>query len=394
MENSFLNQANKELLDISSVYGNSLENTKFSLLHNFVFYFNCNLNKSEVDLYIENNFEALAKSFKSVQKTFIIVNSQNISDTEIKTLQYYFPALQVDINNFNASQSLLDYFGYSGNIQTGLIAHNSTHLHYNSEISIVEINNNFNSNELDSLFDDYFKHLQSNNGFIFEAVYYEKNLYYSPIIIEPDEIEFDDDDKAEIQLIIDKLNEIRNKGNFIALLPVLEKHLQDQKLNNTKLSRLYIDQNYKIWLVDYSLEVKLSHLTKAIYFLFLLRGHKINLSEFKHYKKELLKIYLSISNQENLGKMIQSVDLLISDKNAIYVHLSRIKSAFHKLVYKDIAENYCIQGSKYEPKGINLDKSLTNIKSYKEIWFPHMKVIDEDTRSIQEIADDNDTLSL
>ncbi|SNB22499.1 conserved hypothetical protein [Flavobacterium psychrophilum] len=369
MENSFFNKAHKELVDISTIRNNNLESSEFGLLHHFVFYFNCNLEKSTVDLYIENNFESLKKSFQSVRKTFVIVNNQTVSDSEIQTLQYYFPTLQVSNNHYNTSQSLLDYFNYTGAVQIGLLAYNNTRLYYNPEISIIEINTN--SNNLDQFFDDYFNHLKSNNGFVFEPVIYEtnKNLF-SPIIIEPDEIEFDDESKAEVQLVLDKLNDIRNKGNFVALLPILEKHLQDQKQNNTKLSQLYIDQEYKIWLVDYDLEVKMSHLTKSIYFLFLVSENGIRLTELWTYKKQLTTIYLSISNQENLDKMLQSIDLLISDKNAIYVHLSRIKATFHKLVHNDIAEKYCIQGAKEEPKSIKIDRSFTNIGKYKQVWFP------------------------
>lgn len=372
MENQFLSQVNIELLEVSSVCKNNLENSKFSLLNNYVFYFNCNLEKKEIDFYIENNFEKLDESFKAINKTLIIVNSQNIKNTEIQSLKYYFPTLKLSSEYFNTSQSLLDYFNYSGTINTGLVTCNNR-LNYKKEISIIEINNSFYSTDLDLFFDDYFKHLKYNNGFVFEPIPIEYELY-SPIYYEPDEIEFNDEDKEEIQLIIDKLNEIKNKGNFIALLPILENHLQNQNLNNTKLSRIYIDQDYKIWLTDYNLEVKLSHLTKTIYFLFLAMEHKIHLSDLSKYKKYLINIYLSISNQENLDKMLQSIDLLINDKNAIYVHLSRIKATFHKLIFKDIAEKYCIQGAKEEPKSILLPKNLTNIDSFLQQWEINPKI--------------------
>lgn len=395
MENSFFIQAHKELLDISTIKRNNLESSEFGLLHNFVFYFNCNLEKNAVDLYIENNFESLEKSFQSLRKTFVVVNNQNVSESEIQTLQYYFPALQVGNNHFNPSQSILDYFDYSGTVQLGLVGnYSSFDLIYNSQVIVLEINKNNTSTQLDQFFDDYFKHLKSNNGFIFEPVSYEtnKNLF-SPIIIEPDEIEFDNESKAEVQLVLDKLNDIRNKGSFVALLPILEKHLQDQKQSNTKLSQLHIDQEYKIWLVDYDLEVKMSHLTKSIYFLFLAMEHKIHFSDLRNYKKCLINIYKSVSNQENLDKMLQSIDLLLRDKNAIYVHLSRIKTTFHKLVYKDIAEKYCIQGTKGEPKEVLLPKTLTNISSFLAEWDIEPKNYSE-SKSGKSFFDDKENYDL
>ena len=38
----------------------------------------------------------------------------------------------------------------------------------------------------------------------------------------------DDETKEQVELVLKKLNEIRDKGNFIALLPLLEKQLEDQ----------------------------------------------------------------------------------------------------------------------------------------------------------------------
>jgi hypothetical protein len=40
-----IDEANKELLNVSTIRKNNLEQSNFSLLNNFVFYFNCNLEK-------------------------------------------------------------------------------------------------------------------------------------------------------------------------------------------------------------------------------------------------------------------------------------------------------------------------------------------------------------
>lgn len=392
MENQFFIQANKQKLDITPVLNNQLESTKFRLLSNFVFYFNCSSGKSNVDIYVEQNADSLNYLFKVHNKTLIIVNSQNLSQGEMQAIQYYFPAFQVTGNNYNPSKALLEYFGYSGNIQSGFLAHNSA-LKHEPEISIIELYPDTDFNQLDLFFESYAIYIQSNHGYLFEPVkkISSDRLYFQPFNLDeslPDEIQLDKETRSEIKLILDKIEKIKEKGNFIALLPVLEKYLKEQKQSNNKISRLYIDQEYRIWLKDYNIEIKLSHLTKAIYFLFLFRGHKINLSELGRYKKQLINIYINISNQENLDKMLQSINLLLKNKNTIYVHLSRIKAAFHKVIYKDIAQQYCIQGAKNEPKFINLDKSLTNIQSFREIWFP------QKPRTIQDIADENEAMEL
>lgn len=366
-----IDEANKELLNVSTIRKNNLENSQFGLLKNFVFYFNCNLKQNETDLYVENNFEHYKTTFQTIEKKFVIVNIQTVSESEINTLKYYFPSLKVDNTDFNPSQSLLDYLGYTGTIQTGVIIQ-SDNYNYEKEISIVEINHRETSENIKLFFDSLFNHLNENNGFVFEPIIRDIiSGFNCPInlIKETDEGEnIDDETKEQVELVLKKLNEIRDKGNFIALLPLLEKHLLDQNQNNTKLSHLHIDQDYKIWLTDYNLEVKLSHLTKSLYLLFLAMEHGIHLDELFDFKKELSAIYLSVSNQENYEKMMQSVDLLLQDKNAIYVHISRIKSVFLKLVQEDIAKKYYITGYKYQPKRIAIERKLTNVNDFLVQW--------------------------
>ena len=364
-----IDEANKELLNVSTIRKNNLEQSKFRLLNNFVFYFNRNLEKSAVDLFVENNFEHYHNTFQSINKTFVIVNNQSVSESEINTLKYYFPSLNVDNLDFNPSQSLFDYLGYTGTIQTGVIIQ-SDNYNYKDEICIVEINHSESLQNVKLFFESLFNHLKENKGFVFEPIKRELVLC-SPInrIKETDEGEnIDDETKEQVELVLKKLREIRDKGNFIALLPLLEKHLLDQNQNNTKLSHLHIDQDYKIWLTYYNLEVKLSHLTKSLYLLFLAMEHGIHLDELIDFKKELTTIYRSVSNQENNEKMIQSINLLLQDKNAIYVHISRIKAVFLKLVQEDIAKEYYITGYKYQPKSIALERKLTNVNDFLLQW--------------------------
>ena len=364
-----IDEANKELLNVSTIRKNNLEQSNFSLLNNFVFYFNCNLVKSAVDLFFENNFEHYRNTLQSINKTFVIVNNQSVSESEINTLKYYFPALHIDNIDFNPSQSLLDYLGYSGTIQTGIIIQ-SDNYNYEKEISIVEINHSVSTENIKLFFDATINHLKENKGFVFEPIKREL-VFCSPInlIKETDEGEnIDDETKEQVELVLKKLNEIRDKGNFIALLPLLEKHLLDQNQNNTKLSHLHIDQDYKIWLTDYNMEVKLSHLTKSLYLLFLAMEHGIHLDELIDFKKYLVTIYMSVSNQENYEKMMQSVDLLLNDKNAIYVHISRIKAVFLKLVQENIAKKYYITGYKHQTKSIALERKLTNVNDFLVQW--------------------------
>jgi hypothetical protein len=107
-----------------------------------------------------------------------------------------------------------------------------------------------------------------------------------------------------------------------------------------------IDYKNKIQLPYFKKEVELSHLTKAIYFLFLKHPEGINLKELVNYKKELLTIYTSVSNQLDYDKMAKSIDDVINlETKAIYTHLSRIKSAFYKIMDASFAKYYIVSGS-------------------------------------------------
>lgn len=71
-----------------------------------------------------------------------------------------------------------------------------------------------------------------------------------------------------------------------------------------------------------------------MYLLFLKHPQGIKLNELGNYKKELVSIYFSVSNQLDYDKMIKSVDDVINlETKAIYTHLSRIKSAYYKIMF-------------------------------------------------------------
>jgi len=120
---------------------------------------------------------------------------------------------------------------------------------------------------------------------------------------------------------------------------------------------LFIAEDYKITLTDYGeIEIKMSHLTKSLYFLFLLK-REVHLDELKKHKETLFLIYKHISYQEDFDRMEESVDkLLRNENNEIYIHFSRIKSAFCKVIDQEIAKNYYIVGGKGQPKRIDLGK--------------------------------------
>ena len=130
--------------------------------------------------------------------------------------------------------------------------------------------------------------------------------------------------------------------------------------DTVKLSRLVITNDNRIFLPDYSnMEIMMSSLPKTVYFLFLKHPEGILFKNLVDYREELMKIYLHISNRENITDLYRSVkDITDPTKNAINEKCSRIREAFIKQFDESIAQNYFITGFRLEPKKIILDRKL------------------------------------
>jgi hypothetical protein len=134
-------------------------------------------------------------------------------------------------------------------------------------------------------------------------------------------------------------------------------------LRNIELSKLYIDENSDLFLVDYGyIKVKLNPLQKVLY-LFLIEHEKgICPQNFYAHKQTLINAYLSLSPQVNLDKMTESINRLCNPKEkTINVEASRIKAEFKKalnLFDDDILEQYIIKANKNGLRTISLNRTL------------------------------------
>ena len=163
----------------------------------------------------------------------------------------------------------------------------------------------------------------------------------------------------EAQRLIDEITERIEQLRQTGIGEMVIKSLF--KFDDTvKLSRLIITKDYRIVLPDYNhLEITISPLPKAVYFLFLKHPEGIMFKHLFDYRDELTNIYLQISNRENLMEMRKSVnDIVNPTKNAINEKCSRIREAFITHFDEPLAKNYYITGLRLEPKRIVLDRLL------------------------------------
>ncbi len=163
----------------------------------------------------------------------------------------------------------------------------------------------------------------------------------------------DEDSLQKIDLIKENLNSIyyRNKQQLTYVLPLLKKIINGfpNYINFTSTEPIIITDEYEILLPDFeNMKLEFSHLTKVVYILFCRYPEGINIKEFKQYENELRTIYLKVSTQLDYDSLMTSIRELVStESNAVYTHISRVKSTLYKIMDAQIADSYIITSDKF-----------------------------------------------
>ncbi len=176
------------------------------------------------------------------------------------------------------------------------------------------------------------------------------------------DLPLEEETKAYIEQIVCNLEQIKETGQFLLVLPILNRLLKEKaSLVQKELSPIVIDADYNITFPKYPhVTLAVPVLTKAIYVLFYRHPNGIHLGELSRYKQELKRIYLDISLQNNYEKLTQTIESIVApDSKAIYPHLSRIKNVLYEQFCESIAVHYCIVSS-------GKDKDLKYIPWCKE----------------------------
>lgn len=164
---------------------------------------------------------------------------------------------------------------------------------------------------------------------------------------------FNSDTEKMMSEIVDRVKELRQRGVTEAIIASLFK-------SEPKLSRLQITADFSIILPDYNnMEIHLTPLPKAVYFLFLRHPEGILFKNLPDYYDELLDIYTQLTGRKSDTEVQQSIkDVTDPLKNSINEKCARIKEAFVSQFHDDIAQNYFITGKRGKPKSITLPRHL------------------------------------
>lgn len=312
--------------------------------------------------YITSHYSEIQHAFKVEGKRFLLLSAVANRPGILASLRYYYPRLfKGDVSENINFETLKSYLGYKGNIKSGLL---SIDTGLSSQFIAFESNSITNFKKL---IEDYLSDYREK---ILTTIFMDEDcdeMISSVDYNSDDNIKLDNETKGVVDSILMQFETLKEKGNLLQVLPIVESYLQAHNIDSIhELSHLKIDDNHAILLTDYDIEVKLSPFTKSVYLLFLNHPEGILLTDLHSYKSELLEYYKSLSNRDDFDKMLLTVnDSVDASSNSIYVHLSRIKSAFTKVMHSSISKHYFIDGGKNKPKRIKLERSLINLQGCK-----------------------------
>ena len=127
-----------------------------------------------------------------------------------------------------------------------------------------------------------------------------------------------------------------------------------------RLSRMVITPDYHIFLPDYgNREIKITPLSKAVYFLFLRYPEGLRLKELCDHHTELFNIYRQLKPNFRAERMHVTVTQATNPLgNRIHECLSVIRSAFVSQFDERLARHYFVTGKAGEEYRITLDREL------------------------------------
>lgn len=126
------------------------------------------------------------------------------------------------------------------------------------------------------------------------------------------------------------------------------------------LSRMRITADYRIFLPDYNnMEIKMTTLPKALFFLFLRYPEGIVLKTLPDYYTELYNIYKQLRPKSNDERIRVTITELVNPfGNKINENIARIRAPFVEKFDEHLAQNYFVTGRKGERYLIRLDRDM------------------------------------
>jgi hypothetical protein len=155
------------------------------------------------------------------------------------------------------------------------------------------------------------------------------------------------------------VEEVKERIRKLKEYGMSEKELSSLIETEQPLLKLAVSRDYKLYLGEQRVEVRMEPLLKAVYLLFLRHPEGIFFKDLPDYRQELTKIYSDVRPWGLSGRALQSIEDVTNPMlNSINEKCARIRKAFVCLLDSKTAEHYYIKGPRGKAKGISLPREL------------------------------------
>lgn len=165
------------------------------------------------------------------------------------------------------------------------------------------------------------------------------------------------EDKMHLCIIL--VEEVKERILKLKEYGMSEKELVALIETEQPLMKLTVSRDYRLFLGEQRVEVRMEPLVKAIYLLFLRHPEGIIFKSLPDYRQELTKLYSEVRPWGLTDRALQSIEDVTNPMlNSINEKCARIKKAFVGILGSEMAKKYYIKGNRGEPKSIALSSDL------------------------------------
>lgn len=164
----------------------------------------------------------------------------------------------------------------------------------------------------------------------------------------------------EIQcLYSDLIEDVKEKIQKLKEYGMSERELASLIEIERPLFKLTVSKDYRLYLGEQRVEVRIEPLVKAVYLLFLKHPEGILFKHLPEYREELMLIYKQLRPAGLTEKALQSIEDVTNPLlNSINEKCARIRAAFVGQFDDYMAKYYYIDGKRGEAKKIALPRAL------------------------------------
>lgn len=155
------------------------------------------------------------------------------------------------------------------------------------------------------------------------------------------------------------VKEVKERIRKLKEYGMSEKALSSLIETEQPLLKLTVSRDYRLYLGEQRVEVRMEPLLKALYLLFLRHPEGIIFKDLPDYRQELAKIYSDVRPWGLSDRALQSIEDVTNPMlNSINEKCARIRKTFLTILNSNMAKYYYIDGPRGEAKMIALPRDL------------------------------------